>query len=676
MSKDAFCYTFRFCCDPGFNDRSESEALLRFIDEALIDDVAVFVNVEELNTGHMDEGEQEVYLSLMRELKPRMEQKGVTLSVNHWHSIMHADLGKHLRENQHFRRMVDVDGREAELCVCPMDEAWRKYIAEVYARYAELQPEIVWVEDDFRYHNHDPLHWGGCFCEEHMKLYSALAGKPLTREEFIAGVLQSGEPHPYRRIWLDVCSDVLCETASRIEKAVHGIAPQTRVGLMSSAPQIHAAEGREWHRLLKALAGANKPVDRIHLPGYTEGAAWNYLQNFNMVAMACRAFLPLETKVYPELENYPYSRFAKSRSFTRFQLLAGMPLDMAGITIDLYDLNGNGIVWEEGYQRTLCETKPYMNRLTELGIFHKEKRGVCVMVNERAAYSLHTAAGKDMEELYPHEVFFAGLLPAMGIPFRYCTEAEVCGETVAVSGQYLRGLTQEQVRHLFDYNFVILTGDAAVVLTELELGALAGIECCTWHCQNEGDYAYEQVVNGRTYCGIPVARASAVISCSDVLEVEYSANVKTSSYTAFYDSYRRYAFAGQTVVNGRVLIYPFGRFAQPLDIPQMLLNSVRQAIFQEILGPVLPKLPLVEKSPYLEPYCTVSEEKLCLYLVNGSSDAAEAVQLNMGGLKPDHITVIPSLGEESTMDCIIENGRCTLPINIPSMEAVLLIFSE
>ncbi len=676
MSKDAFCYTFRFCCDPGFNDRTESEALLRFVEEAVIDDVAVFANVEELNTGHMDEAEQRVYLDMMRALQPGLEQKGVTLSVNHWHSIMHADLGKRLRDDQPFRRMVDVDGREAELCVCPMDEAWRSYIAEIYARYAKLQPEIAWVEDDFRYHNHEPLHWGGCFCEEHMRLYSARAGKTLTREEFIAGILRPGEPHPYRRIWLDTCNEVLCETASRIEKAVHAVGPKTRVGLMSSVPHVHAAEGRDWHRLLHALSGNHRPVDRIHLPGYTEGAAWNYLQNFNMVSMACRALLPSDTFVYPELENYPYSRFAKSRSFTRFQLLAGMPLDMAGITIDLYDLNGNGIVWEEGYQQILSETKPYLNRLTQLGAFHESRKGVCVMLDERASYFLHTTVGKDMEELYPQEVFFAGLLPAMGIPYRYCTTPEISGEAVAVSGQYLRGLTEEQVKLLFENNFVILNGDAAAVLKEIGLGTLAGIESVVWHRQNEGDYAYEQVVNGRTYCKIPVARASAVISCSDVLEIRYLGEARKETYTAFYDSFRRLAFTGQTVVNGRVLIYPFGHFSQPLEIPQMLLNSVRQAILQEILCPVLQKLPMVEKSPYLEPYCTILEGKTFMYLVNGSSDDAPQVRLSMGSLIPKTVTVLPSLGEEHTFVCEVQDGICTLPVQIPSLEAALLIFTE
>ena len=355
MKHDPFQYIFRFCCDPGFNDGTEVPALLRYVDEARIDDVAVFANVEELNTGHMAFEEQDVYLELMRTLTRLLAEKGVSLSVNQWHSVMHADLGKRFAPGQNFRPMVDPEGRASELCVCPLCENWQAYISRLYARYAALEPSILWVEDDFRLHNHAPLAWGGCFCERHMALYSAAAGKTLTREEFVRGVLQPGEPHPYRKIWLDVSRDTMLSAAAAIGGAVRAVSAKAKVGLMSSAPHIHAAEGRDWHALLRALAAGRPPVDRVHLPGYQEASPAGYMQGFNMVSMLTRAFLPPETEVYPELENFPFSRFSKSRRFTRFQLLSALPLDLAGMTIDLYDLNGNGIVWEDGYHEAFCQ---------------------------------------------------------------------------------------------------------------------------------------------------------------------------------------------------------------------------------------------------------------------------------------------------------------------------------
>lgn len=360
----SYCYSFRFCCDPGFNDRREIASLRRFVREAQIDDVAVFCNVEELNTGHMTEEEQEtIWLRLLCDVQAALAPEGVQLSVNHWHSLMHADLGKTLPQSQPFRRMVDMDGREADLCVCPMCERWQTYFAGLYARYAALSPHILWVEDDFRLHNHDPLRWGGCFCPAHMREYARRAGKPeLTREEFVRGILQPGAVHPYRKIWLDVNRETMTALAARIGQAVRQASPTAKVGLMSSVPYIHAAEGRDWYGILRGLAAGQPPVSRIHLPAYQETAPGQYLLRFNMVSMHNRALLPPETEVYPELENYPYSLFAKSRAFTRFQLLSSLPLNLKGMTIDLFDLNGSGIVFSDGYQQMLRAVKPFFKR--------------------------------------------------------------------------------------------------------------------------------------------------------------------------------------------------------------------------------------------------------------------------------------------------------------------------
>ena len=333
---DPFRYIFRFCCDPGFNDESELQSLERYVREARIDDVAVFANVQELNTGHMTREEQDVYLGLMERVRDLLSGMGVTFSVNHWYSVMHADLGKRMDPSPGLRPMVDVEGNEAALCVCPLCEKWQRHIAALRALGAS-GASILWVEDDFRRTTTRRWSGAGAFAEEHMRLYSERAGKTLTREEFLRGVLRPGPPHPYRKIWLDVSRETMLCAARAIGQAVRQASATAKVGLMSSVPSVHAAEGRDWHALLGALAAGLPPVDRIHLPGYQEQApgAGAYLAGFNRVALLNRVFLPRETEVYPELENFPYSLFSKSRRF--FQLLSALALNLAGITIDLYD---------------------------------------------------------------------------------------------------------------------------------------------------------------------------------------------------------------------------------------------------------------------------------------------------------------------------------------------------
>lgn len=669
----AYCYSFRFCCDPGFNDRREIDALRRFVREAEIDDVAVFCNVQEMNTGHMTEEEQQIWLQLLRDVQAAVAPEGVTVSVNHWHSLMHADLGKTLPESQPFRRMVDPDGREAGLCVCPMCEAWQAYFTRLYARYAALQPHILWVEDDFRLHNHDPLHWGGCFCDAHMAEYARRAGKPdLTREEFVQGLLQPGDAHPYRKIWLDVNRETMAQLAGRIGRAVRAVSGSTKVGLMSSVPFVHAAEGRDWHGMLRGLADGAAPVSRIHLPAYQETAPGEYLLRFNMVSMANRALLPPETEIYPELENYPYSRFSKSRRFTRFQLLCSLALNPKGMTIDLFDLNGSGIVFSDGYQDMLRQVKPFLCAVNQSGAMGLPQLGVCVMTCETSSYTLRTSRGRDMEELYPQEVYFAGLLGAMGIPFRYCTDPTVCGQTVAVSGQYFRNLTAAEITRLFRENFLILSGDAVDVLCQMGLGELAGVRSCRWLKQSSGAYTYEQIVNGRTYLGLSQARASAVISSADVLQVDYLE--PPERWTDFYDSFRRPTAPGHAVARGQVLIHPFGRFERPDSMPPMQLTSLRREILQDVLSGRL-DAPMVVGQAYLQPYCTCDGQTLHMLLLNGSLDGVDSVTLDMGRLRFDRVWVRTSRNEHRPVSWRTEGRRAVLDLRLEPMDAVLLTFT-
>ena len=669
--KDPFCYSFRFCCDPYFNEARELESLKRFCREAEIDDVSVFCNVEELNTGHTTPDEQEIYLALLKNVRGAVAPQGVTVSVNPWHSLMHADLGKALRPDQPFRRMVDPAGREASLCVCPMDEAWQNHFVKLYARYAAFRPNILWVEDDFRLHNHDPLLWGGCFCPAHMAEYSRRAGKTLTREEFVRGVLAPGGVHPYRKIWLDVSRGTMTRLAERVGRAVHEVSPQTRVGLMSSVPYVHAAEGRDWHGILEGFAAGNPPVSRIHLPCYSEVAPQEYLMRFDMVSMACRALIPENSQVYPELENYPYSRFSKSRMFTRFQLASALPLDLAGMTIDLFDLNGSGIVFSDGYQDMLRECKPFLNAVTASGAMRQEKRGVRVLISERSSYTLETEKGERMEELYPQEVYFAGLLGAFGIPFVYETDPGVRGCCCAVSGQYLRNLSEGQIEALFADNFVLLSGDAAWTLFSLGLGRLAGIRSCRWMVQNGGEYAFEQVVPEKTCGEVPEGRASAVISSADALRVEYEGEPEL--WTRFYDSFRRPVCPGHAVWDGRALVYPFGRFSQPGEIPPMQLNPVRRDILQKALaGSGKLDAPIVLGAAHLHAYCTKRGQTVFLYLVNGSHDPAENLSLLLPDGTLQEVRCLSESGRESPVVFTQLGREAKLSASLPPLSAALL----
>ena len=691
-----FEYLFRFCGDPGFHEEDEAAKLAAFVRTARIDDVLLFANVQELNTGHTTPEELEAYIGMMERLRPAIEGSGATLSINHWPTIQHFDMGKRLRPGQDFRLMVDPDGREATLCACPLDEAWRDALAATFARLADLRPNILWVEDDFRFHNHAPLRWGGCFCDRHLALYSDMAGHAVSREAFVAGVLRPGAPHPYRAVWLDACRDVLVDAARRLGDAVHARSPETRVGLMSSSPEVHCAEGRDWDALLHAFAGATPPVDRVHLPCYAERVASEYLARFHTVSMLNRFFLPPDAQIYPELENFPYSRFSKSRRFTRFELLAAVPLGMTGVTIDLFDLNGNGIVWESGYQDMLAGAKDFLEAVTATGLPRSGPSGVLVLADPRSSYTLHTTEGRRMEELYPKDMYFGGLLPSFGIPFAYAGAdalAAARGRVVALSGQSLRTLAPDAIAALFRDHFVLLDGEAAATLADLGLGRLAGIAEARWMDKDSGEFMYEQVADGAVYCGMRDARATAAILGADALAVRYDAqDVRVLS--RLHDSARRIVAPGLVLVGGSVCVYPFGRFEDPLCPPQALLNDIRQAMMQRVLALASARFdapPFVVGEPYVFP--TLYDTRggtgvagahagdadgtggFALYLTNAATDDLDRVRLDVGDRPVARVHALTPDRPAWTEVPFSRDGRIlTLDFPLASLESALLRF--
>jgi hypothetical protein len=305
--KSRFKYLLRYAVQPGFQEEARIDALLSFCGAAGIDDVMFFVNCEEINQGHLTAQQTDCWLELVARAKKRLAAIGVRTSLNPWQTLLHADRGRRLKPGQKFELMADTDGRRASAQVCPLCPAWRKYLARTFAQYAALRPDIVWVEDDFRFHNHAPLKWGGCFCDRHMRRFSQLVGRRVSRREFFKRVVQPGPPHPWRKAWLDLNRQTINELARLIDDAVSAVSPRTRVGLMTSVPSVHAAEGRDWHTLLGNLSGRHAPVVRPHLPAYPEDPPGRYLWNFAGITAHTQAVVPPGTVLYPELDNFAVS---------------------------------------------------------------------------------------------------------------------------------------------------------------------------------------------------------------------------------------------------------------------------------------------------------------------------------------------------------------------------------
>ncbi|MCQ6557647.1 hypothetical protein [Paenibacillus mendelii] len=636
MTSSSYAYMLRICLPPGHLEERRLNDLARFCREGRVEDVMFFINAEELNNGHLTVEETRPWLETIDSAKKSLAPYGVTASINPWITLLHSARGRQLKERHRFRLMVDPYGNQSTAVVCPTCPEWQQYITEMYAFYASIKPAVLWVEDDFRFHNHDPLQWGGCFCDEHMREFARKAGvASLDRETFKRGLLQPGDPHQFRRIWLDSCRDTLVELARKISDAVHEVSPDTRIGLMTSSPSVHAAEGRDWHSIMTAFdgEGGNTAIIRTHLPAYTEEAGYKYWWMFNGISRFTAALIPEHTEAYPEFENYPFSRYSKSIAFQKFQLETSLIIGSRGITLDIFDMMGNGIYPQEYYERWLNDEKDYLNAIVALHLHVKDQTGIHVVVNERSSYSLHTAQGERMEELYPNETLWASYLSAFGIANRFTTGLPEDNGIVAVSGQAFRNMGEAAIRDLFDNHTVLLEGEAVHTLCEMGLGMLCGVMRAVWHHYESGFQSYEEITNNREYVGIGSGRMTAQISIGNYLEIEYSDRTKAEVIGHVHNGQGHAAGPGMTLVNDRVFILPYGQLGDAGY--QGLLSPIRRAVIQESLQKLSEQPPLMITSyaPHVSVYRFNAAGGETLAIVNASADHVDELSLTDIGME-------------------------------------------
>lgn len=611
-----FTYALRCVVQPGFHEEERLNALISFARRGQMDEIMFFLNCEDLNTGHLTPAETQEWLNTLSRCRQACLKAGIRFSMNPWTTLLHEDRGRLLKSGQTFTTMVDMNGRQAQTVACPLDENFLSYLTECYGQYATLEPHTLWIEDDFRLHGHAPLQWGGCFCDRHMAQYCARLGRTVSREDFYSHLLAGDDD--CRQAWMDVSRKTMVDLAARLSHRVHAVSPKTRMALMCSNPIVHVAEGRDWYGILDALGeGA---VVRPHLPAYEEIPAKDYLWHFCCASRLTAAVTEeASISLWPELDNFPYSRFSKSHRFSRLQILLTLALNADGITMNIVDMIGNGVRSNETMDQMLTQIHPLLNHFSGM-LPVTAQQGVLVPFCETSGYTIRPHDPQGMMDIYPGETYFASLLSAYGIANRITPQLpQDAGHVIAISGQYLRNLTPEERCRLFRGNRILLDGEAALTLHQLGQGDLAGIQdACI---EQRPDRAYEEFT-GLELLGVTDPRITAQhYTCGKYIRIRYDSAAHPLSWLYTYNGEQ----IGPGIVRrGDVLILPQSRGWQP---SYQHLNPFAMEIVKDFLRG---SAPMLEESCNLLCLCYALPTGKVLLIANCTSD--DQPQLVLSGL--------------------------------------------
>ena len=485
MAEDVH-YHLRVQVTPGPDVHRRAQELARFCLDHGVEEAVLFFAGEDWNDGILGDADLERWLEPLAACREALNAAGVSVSLNPWYTVLHTDRGRHFPEDYSFTPMVSPSGVEAKAVASFASPMWQRYIARLFARCARLGFRVIWIEDDFRYHNHAPLDWGGDFSTPMLERFAEKLGQAVTRQDVVSAILQPGEPHPWRALWQETWREAQLDAVRGIRQAVREAAPGTLLGLMSSHPSNHSIEGRDWTALFGELAVGGKAGHRPHFAGYQDSLKAALCTSSFMLDYQKELRPPsVAVEVAPEIENFPMTPFSKSDTVTWGQMALAQLHGADALQLDLFSFTVTRLADEPWVGRLLDAARPGLAFLA--GRFPREMRtsGVGVLWQPDASLRTHVQTGTDMAELGVPLTSPADLLQSLGVAVQARSGAVNC-----LWGPAAWAYTDKELGELLSGR-IWLDAEAVEIVQERGLGDLVPVAHDGWWDRQEKDYSLE-----------------------------------------------------------------------------------------------------------------------------------------------------------------------------------------
>jgi hypothetical protein len=630
-------YLLRFQIHPTADAQADAVALAKFCTDAGVQEVVLLMGAEELYPGHFDPEAEDRWFAAVRTAQEVLLGAGLQVSLNPWVTVGHADRGR--ADHNGFAPMVGPDGDTATAQASFACPRWRAWMTAHYARFAALGFRVLWLEDDFRYHNHAPLHWGGGFEPLMLDRLSALAGETVSREQAVAAMTAPGPPHPWRgllqQVWRTAQLEVADQVARAVEQASQG---RSQLGLMSSEPAVHAVEGRDWPALFQALAIEGRVSHRPHFAPYSDAPGKSLSRTVWMLEHQ-RALRPANVLCEPEIENWPHTAWSKSDTQTWSELVAAQLAGSDAMMLNLHPMQSKRAERFPQVADLLRRSRHALDWIAERFPRDLTTQGVGIAFTPDAAAHLHTTHPHrtDLTELVTEPGATADYLLRYGVPVT-AGKAPV----QALFGTAAWAFDEDELRAMLTGG-LLLDGTAAAVLTERGFADLLGVRVDTLVQREQqpapepGPYAAEVVtwsdalapltghvgaldfelssLSTDSWLSVNVQPALARIEPLPGTYVEVWTRVVTADGSFWGPG--RTSFVNE--LGGRVVVLAATEpheLACDDDGRRLLHAAIR------FLEGDQQRLPLVSGGPHLIPHLSQSGGKRRLAITNGSADPA------------------------------------------------------
>jgi len=615
-------YHLRFQIIPGKNVERDAHILANFCKKHGVEEVVLFFAAEEWNNGLLSAKEEDAWFATIKKTKSILDKAGVVTSLNPWMTVLHCARGRTFPQDRKFKPIVSPAGEVDKACASFADPNWQKYIYKLYGRFAKVGFRVVWVEDDFRYHNHTPLTWGGGFEPEVLSHFAQKIGRRVSREEVLKNILKPGKPHPWRVKWMETWRGIQLEVAEGLAETVAENAPhKSKIGLMSSRPSTHSIEGRDWQKLFAAFSINGQVAHRPHCAGYGEspGKCKDYTI---MMLDVQRNFRPPYCEVAPEVENFPFTNWNKSDSLTWAEMAFCMFYGSDALLLDLFPFSGNPADEEPQIGKLLDKSRPGLEWIYTK--FSKDLRtqGVGIPWKEDAQAHVRTFEGQSLQELNATSFAPGSFLLPYGVPVSANPQ-----RINAIFGSLAWAFNDRELQEMLSGG-LLLDGVSADILCQRGFGQHVGVDFKRWVNREESKYATEKVTSKEAGLQEGLYFNANLIPCLSMIEPRPGAQEWTAIITPEKERFGAGIIVYENKLGGRIVTCAV---PNPAGLPR---SYQRQIIIQKAIDFLACgkfASAMVTGGAHLIPIHFTKENENFVVIFNGSPDTAKPV-IRMDGL--------------------------------------------
>ena len=314
--------------------------------------------------------------SHLSEIIQKINKINVIPAIDIVSTIGHLHIKNNIRKEFGFQTVVDSAGIESSNRVCMLDKKYLEYVFKMYQYYANTGARHIWPDDDIRIIMPLELRadaFNYCFCPLHLRKISDKTGKKWERENLLK-VLSNPDEKEIHNAYFEISSNSVINLQKQIEKAVHGVDKNIRIGLMTCGANI----GRDIDKELLALKGTGAdPLIRLG------GLYWQDDDLMGALKKIIRIrsdkpfeFVDLESSY--ELESYPLWPSLKSFGAIKLEMDLAILNGMDRIALLLFNENEEPIDKNGYYEKLLNESHDFHFSLKK-AIADKKSLGVNII---------------------------------------------------------------------------------------------------------------------------------------------------------------------------------------------------------------------------------------------------------------------------------------------------------